>query len=1081
MKGWGLPWLFLGLAGSGIGPGADPPVRIEAAAPYTRDLSSGEVHLYYLTLDEGDYARLEVIQQGLDVATVVHGPSGSKVIRVDTSSGRFSTENVSFIAAEKGQYEVEVSTFYPGDTGRYKLTVAALHKAGEDDRLRVEAEHADLEASRNLEAARRALGNWRALGDRLREGRALARLGKALDGSGQREDAVASYEQALSLQRELDDREGMAETLYELGRTRRALGDYPGALNALEESLSLWLPLGKPDLAAKAVLSIGNVHEIFGDMSAALAAYERVLALSQQAGDRAQEAMALNSVGQIHVSLGQPLQALEELQRGLRLAGLTGRRNYEGQILANLGTVYRNLGMPHEALEHFAAAREIAQELKGSSWEPHVLNNLGILLFQLGALEEAREMLLQALPLGREPRHKARILVSLSWVAEGLGETREATERLAQALTLQKDSGDRVGAAEALRAHGLLSLDLGEPAKAEDMLQESLRLFEEVGHPGGTAAARRGLARVYAARGQVDNARATYEEARKQAETLGDVGAEALTLAEQGRLEHEHGSLPVARERLEAALERLESFRSEVGGDQLRARHFATVRETYERYVDVLMQLHKANPGAGLDTRAFEVAEQSRARGLLEVLSRARIDTREGDPKELARELRLRQELNAKAELRLSLPDDEASRPRREALQKEIERLTAEHQVAEALVTGGSSFASVNKPPIPVADIQAVLDEQTVLLEYMLAEPRSYLWAVGPASVKAFELPGRKEIAQLARSVHELLRKTGERDHAVQRKSLQRLSDQVLGPVSDAIAGRRLLIVADGALQYIPFAALPRPSGSRGSGLAASFLVADHEIVALPSAAVLMEIRRAAAGRSPRPFSLAIVAEPVYDGTQAEPRRVMTEKARGSGLRPLPWTGREAEAIAAVAKDRGLRNVEVALGPAANRQLVTAGGLEAFRVLHFATHGILDSEHPQLSGLALSQQDAAGRPVDGFLTLQDLYGLRLQADLVVLSGCDTGLGRELRGEGLVGLTQGFFHAGASQVVASLWPVRDRASAELMQRFYRSMLGDGLHPAAALRAAQIQMLEEHTWRDPYFWAAFVAQGDWTASF
>lgn len=1069
MKGWGLPWLFLGLAGSGIGPSADPPVRIEANAPFARDLSSGEVHLYHLSLDEGDYARLEVIQQGLDVATVVRGPSGSRVIRVDTTSGRFSTENVSFIAEEKGQYEVEVSTAYPGDTGKYKLTVAALHKAGQDDRLRVEAEHADLEASRNVEVARRALGNWRALGDRLREGRALARLGKALDAAGQREEATAFYEQALSLQSELGDREGRAETLYELGRTRRGLGDYPGALEALEESLSLRLSLGKPDLAAKAVINIGYVHESFGDTRAALAAYERALALSRQAGDRGQEALALNSVGQIHISMGQPVQALDELRTALELARSTGRRNYEGQILANLGALYRNMGMPHEALEHLNAAREISHELPASLWKDAVLNNLGMVFLELGALAEARAMFLQALPVGNETRFQTMTLVGLSSVAEALGETREAARRLEEALKLQRAFGDRSGEAESLRGYGLLSLQLGEPAKAEELLQESLRTFEDLGLPSGAAAARRGLARVYAARGRLDAAREAYEEARKQAEALGDVGAQALTLAEQGSLEHEHGKLPVARERLEAALKLMESFRSEVGGDRLRALHFSAIRETYERYIDVLMQLHKADPGAGLDARALEVAEQSRARGLLDVLARARVDTREGDPRLLEEELRLRQELNAKAALRLELAGDESSRARSEALKKEVEQLATDYRLLEERLTDGSSYENLKKPSIQVRDIQALLDDDTVLMEYLLAEPRSYLWIVGPTSLQAFELPGRQAIGEVARSLHERLKTPGDRDAASQRKDRELLSKMVLEPVLDAIAGRRLAIVADGALQYVPFAALLVRSPSQGRIVP---LVVEHEIGFLPSAAVLKEIRRVGAERPRRPTSIAVVADPAYDGTQARPRRVGDLAVRGAGLEHLPWTRQEAEGIRAVAQGR---EVLMALGTDATRELVVSGRLEPFRALHFATHGFLDSEHPELSVLALSQRDAKGQPLDAFLSLQDLYALRLQADLVVLSGCETGLGRELRGEGLVGLAHGFLHAGASQVVASLWPIRDRASAELMQTFYRSMLQGGQRPTAALRSAQIEIWKKQ--RDPYFWAAFVAQGDW----
>ncbi|MEA2560164.1 MAG: hypothetical protein QOH06_1668 [Acidobacteriota bacterium] len=1076
MRGWGLPWLVLGLASAAIGPGAAPPVRIQAAAPFTRDLSSGEVHLYHLALDEGDYARLEVIQQGLDVATLVRGPSGSKVIRVDTPSGRFSTENVSFIAAEKGEYEVEVSTSYPGDTGKYKLIVAALHKAGPDDRLRVDAEHADLEASRNLEAARRALANWRALGDRLHEARALTRLGKAMDASGRMQDALASYEQGLSIQRGLNDREGLAETLGQMGRTLSLVGDDRRALDALQESLTLWQELHRPDSAAAAYLNVGNVHQSFGGSGAAVTACERALELSHQAGDRGLESQALNCLGQMRFWMGQPLLGLEELRQALELTRSTGRSRTEAQVLSNLGSLYQRLGMPRDALEHYTSAREILRNLHDTEGEAVALGNLGMLLIQLGAFEEAREMLGQALPFQHDPRRQALTLVGLSHIAEELGQTGEAASQIAKALALQRAMKDSAGEAESLRAQGLVLLQMGKPAEAEEKLRESLAIHEELGRRSDAAAARRGLARAYTVQRKFAAAREAYEQSRREAEELGDVGSQILATAEQGWMEREDGKLAAARQRLEAALDLMESFRAEVGGDRLRSLHFATVRETYERYVDVLMQLHRADPKAGLDALAFEVAEQSRARGLLDILSRARVDIREGQPELLARELRLRQELNAKAALRLALAEDESSRARGQALQVEIDTLAAEHRVLEARLTDGSSYESLKKPSLPIREIQGLLGEQTVLMEYMLGEPRSYLWVVSSTSLKAFELPGRSEIGEVARRFHGYLKNPGDKDIASQRKDRDLLARQVLEPALEAIGDRRLMIVADGALQYVPFAALPVRSSSEGEGTMVP-LVVEHEIGFLPSAAVLKEIRRAEAGRKQRPTSIAVLADPAYDGTQGLPRRVGDVAIRGSGLEPLPWTRQEAEGIAGVAQDR---EVLLALGHDATRELVTSGRLEPFRALHFATHGILDSEHPELSMLALSQRDANGQPLNGFLSLQDLYSLHLQADLVVLSGCDTGLGRELRGEGLVGLTHGFLHAGASQVVASLWPVRDRAAAELMQRFYRAMLRDGQRPTAALRSAQIEIWKQRTWRDPYFWAPFVAQGDWNTS-
>jgi CHAT domain-containing protein len=189
---------------------------------------------------------------------------------------------------------------------------------------------------------------------------------------------------------------------------------------------------------------------------------------------------------------------------------------------------------------------------------------------------------------------------------------------------------------------------------------------------------------------------------------------------------------------------------------------------------------------------------------------------------------------------------------------------------------------------------------------------------------------------------------------------------------------------------------------------------------------------------------------------------------------PLPASRAEAEAIAALAPSG---EVELHVGAAARRSQLLAQPLADFKALHFATHGVLDAAEPALSGLVLSSRDEAGTPEEGFLHLRDVYSLRLNAELVVLSGCRTALGKEVRGEGLLGLTRGFFYAGAQRVVASLWPVEDRATAALMTRFYRSLWIDGLAPAAALRAAQRSVASERRWRDSYFWAGFVLQGRW----
>jgi len=293
--------------------------------------------------------------------------------------------------------------------------------------------------------------------------------------------------------------------------------------------------------------------------------------------------------------------------------------------------------------------------------------------------------------------------------------------------------------------------------------------------------------------------------------------------------------------------------------------------------------------------------------------------------------------------------------------------------------------------------------------------------------------------------------------------------------------------VADGALEYLPFAALPDPLSRRGEPLG------RRELVQLPSASALAVLRGETESRPGGQRLVAVLADPVFSaedsrvGLPAGTRRRLpavasaAERAAadagfGGGRLPrLPATRREAAAIIAAAPPHQAR---AALDFEASRRLALDGELQGYRIVHFATHSLLDNVHPELSGVVLSLVDASGRAQEGYLRLDDVFNLRLPVDLVVLSACRTALGRELRGEGLMGLTRGFLYAGAKGVVASLWTVDDRATAELMGRFYRALLGpEHLRPAAALRVAQDGLRGHRRWSHPYYWAGFVLQGEW----
>ncbi|HEY6250590.1 MAG TPA: CHAT domain-containing protein, partial [Candidatus Angelobacter sp.] len=632
------------------------------------------------------------------------------------------------------------------------------------------------------------------------------------------------------------------------------------------------------------------------------------------------------------------------------------------------------------------------------------------------------------------------------------------------------------------------------------------------------------LGDVASAQGDLAEAEKRYRESLNAFEKLDTrYPARAEPMAALAGILRRTNRVEEAGKLYQQSLEIVERFASNLGGTELVRSHFrAKSAALYHEYIDLLV-------GQKDFEQAFHVLERWRARTLLETLGAGHVEIGRGADASLLRQERgLREAIAAKANLRLQRGQEAA------IADKEISELLAKYDDVEAQIrNSGSNYAALTQPQaLTVRQVQQqVLDDGTVLLEYSLGEERSYVFAVTSDSVAAYELPRKTEIEAMARQIYQVW--TAQNRIVPQESTLQRqvrlrkaeknsasvlaqLSRTILGPVASQLKSKRLLIVSDGALQYIPFAALSSPD-SLDAGLAQDPvpLVAEHEIINLPSASVLATLRREVATRKKAPKAVAVLADPVFaqndarvvgvagrnpsraslttertvkDEPYGQERAVVDSAAlltrsaadfgllrRGGPYLPrLPFSRREAKAILSVTpKGQGM----AALDFRASRATAVSPDLSQYRVLHFATHALLNSEHPELSGLVFSLVDPQGRPQSGFLGLEDVYNLNLSADLVVLSACETALGKDVQEEGLVGLTRGFMYAGASQVVASLWSVDDAATAELMRHFYKAMEQDGLRPAAALRWAQMEVRKQDRWSQPYYWAGFVIQGEW----
>ena len=761
--------------------------------------------------------------------------------------------------------------------------------------------------------------------------------------------------------------------------------------------------------------------------------YQEALIVWRNLNDAQLKAYTLNEVGLIYGDIGEYQKALDAYNEAHQLYTQLGDWKSASAMDINTAWTYSELGEHQKALDLYLRVQEVHREKDKSYVDPLLLNNIGATYSDLGQFQTGLDIHLRVLPLRRAIGSVGGQAITLNNIAK-------------------------------------CYQNLGDRAKALDYYLQALNLMPRLGNPFYTATTLNNIGVAYRNLGQLDKAIDHLNQALVLRQTIGDENGEAVTQWELAQLERDRGNFVVARTRIETALARIESLRPKVTSQRLRTSLFASAQRYREFYIGLLMRMHQQSPAEHFDVAAFQASDTGRARSLLELLAEANVSLREGvDASLLDRERDLLDAMSDVADRQSRLFRIRHTAEDATTVSRELATATAEYEkVQDRIRQSSPRYAALTQPvPLKLDDIQQrVLDTDTLLLEYSLGEEKSFLWAVTPTSIKSYELPGRTTIEPLARRVYDLL---VQRDPKYADAASQ-LSRLLLGPVSADLRDKRLLIVGDGVLQYVPFAALPGPAD-------ANPLIVSHEIVTAPSAAVVFVLRQETKTRPQAEKTLAVFADPVFSTNDPRVASSQTAVALRSGLqdlRRLRFTRQEADEITRfVADDSKIKAVDFS----ANRTLATSGELGRYRIVHFATHGLINNEHPELSGIVLSLVDEKGQPQNGFLRLFDLYNLKLSADLVVLSACQTALGREIKGEGLVGLTRGFMYAGAPRVVASLWQVEDRASAEMMKRFYEGMFVKKLSPAAALKAAQVSMHTDKRWHAPYYWAAFTLQGEW----
>jgi CHAT domain-containing protein/Tfp pilus assembly protein PilF len=764
-----------------------------------------------------------------------------------------------------------------------------------------------------------------------------------------------------------------------------------------------------------------------------------------------EEAVALYGSGMSSSSLGDNQEALDYLHRALQLFG--NDSHGRSITMAAMGWPYMYLGNNEEAELSFL------QAYKGFQSDGNI-------------------------------RGEGITLYGLAWIHALRGQNQQAYRTFSLALARRRLAQDRRGEAITLAGIGKVEARRGRYVEAISSLNESLRLLPER-DDYARADTLSNLGWVYSALGNHSFALEYFKRALPLRERVGDRIGEATTLFGISVTERTLGHLNNALAAIDSAVEIIEKLRMVGTNQQLRISYFASVQDYYDFYIGLLMQLHKIHPSAGFGAKALHVYERGTARGLIDLLTEAQIDLREGvDASLLEEERRLDDMIDTTGTRRYQLLSRAHSSEEAKKLSQQVTELAAQHDALQARIRAKNPrYADIARPrSITAAEIQQLIDDDTLLLEYALGNGKSYIWAVTRAEVICLELPSRGQIERVAHPTYQrLLARNSEvrgetdkarrarltKDDAAVRSGLEDLSRILLAPIAERLQKKRIVVVTQGVLQFIPFAALPNPASFRP-------LVLDHELLLLPSATTLLALRNQRQTRTDPSKTLTVIADPVYSSTDS---RLPAESVNANGnshrnqkefprLLSSLWEAKRIASHVASGESKVLLNF------AANRTAFVNENLAEFRLLHIAAHALIDDAHPQLSGIVLSTVDPLGKPEDGFLRSNAIFKLKLSADLVVLSACRTGLGKDFKGEGLVGLTRAFMYAGSQRLMVSLWDVEDRATSELMVRFYDGLLGpEKLSPTAALRKAQIELLNDPRWKSPYYWAPFVLQGEW----
>lgn len=909
-----------------------------------------------------------------------------------------------------------------------------------------------------------------------------------------RAEALACYNEALALYTQIGDQRGEAAVLGGLGALHFLNQEYNQSLSVYEKALAARIRVDDRELIGNTYNDIGFslYWNYFKDYPQALKYLLQAEAIRQEIGDLSNLARTQGRIGTTYEDLGQLPQALEYQRKAADLHRQVGDKDRYATALYDCGRVQRSLGKYTDALTSYQEALAIRQQLGDKRRVADVLNVLGITYKDLGEYELAYQHYEDMLKLkeeAKDTRGVAQGSMNIGVLLRNLDRPEEAAESFRKSLLSFQTLKDTSGIVSTLGNLGLAYFDLGKYDSAETTTREALAIAHRQKNKILEIKNLINLGNTLNFENRLDEGLSIYQQAlalSRQTDAPGLVWPSILGIGEN---QERRKNYSAAYEQYAQALQTIEGIRGAIQSTQYKESFVATQRYVYEAAVHVLTLLHGQKPKGGYDRLAFEYAERGKARAFLDLMAEALAGIREGIDPSL---LKQQEELIAQISKTETAIQQEASRTpaggetmislktRLSDLENQFNALKKEIRRANP------RYAELQYPePASLRSVQTTLaKDKTVVLEYLVGDSSSSLWVISRNRHRCFRLPDRKTLEEQVTIARFALQSPQVESWSALTKAGHTLYKHLVAPAARMIAGAdRLLIIPDDVLHLLPFEVLmtkPIPEGARREFSELPYLGKAYAISYCASASIARTLvsedrRRSAQG----PISLLAFGDPVFSVPRDAPPGFRSDSAialkdqLSSPFGRLEHSGTEVRTIAQLFPGNAAKVFMQADATEENaKQSLTTS---QYTYVHFATHGSINERKPEFSSIVLTQD--ADLAEDGFLRAVEIFNLPVRADLVVLSACQTGLGKMVRGEGIVGLTRAFMYAGAPSLLVSLWSVSDVSTGQLMEAFYRNNVSGSLDKVKALQKAKLALIKQRKYSHPFYWAPFVLVGSW----